>query len=55
MKLLRPLRSVRGRLLAVAIAVEAVMLTLLVANSLRLLTDNMGTRPAFTLTRSRRC
>lgn len=37
-----PLRSVRGRLLLVAIAVEALMLTLLVANSLRLLTDNMG-------------
>ncbi len=34
--------SVRGRLLAVAIAVEAVMLTLLVANSLRLLNDHMG-------------
>jgi len=34
--------SVRGRLLLVAIAVEAVMLTLLVANSLRLLADNMG-------------
>ena len=34
--------SVRGRLLLAAIAVEAVMLTLLVANSLRLLTDNMG-------------
>lgn len=34
--------SVRGRLLAVAVAVEAVMLTLLVANSLRLLNDHMG-------------
>ncbi len=39
-----PLRSIRGRLLLVAIIVEAVMLTLLVANSLRLLTDNMGTQ-----------
>jgi len=37
-----PLRSVRGRLLLLAIAVEALMLTLLVANSLRLLTDHMG-------------
>ena len=37
-----PLHSVRGRLLTVAIIVEAVMLTLLVANSLRLLTDHMG-------------
>jgi len=37
-------RSVRGRLLAVAIIVEALMLTLLVANSLRLLADNMGTQ-----------
>ena len=42
MKLFHPLRSVRGKLLIVAIAVEALMLTLLVANSLRLLTDNMG-------------
>jgi len=39
-----PLRSVRGRLLLVAIVVEAVMLTLLVANSLRLLTDSMGSQ-----------
>ena len=37
-----PLRSVRGKLLVAAIAVEAVMLTLLVANSLRLLTEHMG-------------
>lgn len=42
MKWVFPLRSVRGRLLIVAIAVEALMLTLLVTNSLRLLTDNMG-------------
>ena len=35
-------RSVRGRLLVVAILVEALMLTVLVANSLRLLADNMG-------------
>jgi signal transduction histidine kinase len=42
MKLFLPLRSVRGRLLFVAIAIEALMLTLLVTNSLRLLTDNMG-------------
>ncbi|UCV15029.1 ATP-binding protein [Quatrionicoccus australiensis] len=39
-----PLRTVRGKLLLLAIAVEALMLTLLVANSLRLLTDNMGTQ-----------
>ena len=39
-----PLRSVRGRLLLVAVAIEALMLTLLVANSLRLLTDHMGTQ-----------
>lgn len=38
----QPWRSIRGRLLFVAITVEALMLTLLVANSLRLLTDNMG-------------
>ena len=42
MKVRSPLRSVRGRLLIVAIAIEAVMLTLLVANSLRLLTIHMG-------------
>ncbi|MBS1129470.1 MAG: Response regulator [Proteobacteria bacterium] len=42
MKFTSPLRSVRGRLLIVAIAIEAVMLTLLVANSLRLLTTHMG-------------
>jgi two-component system, sensor histidine kinase len=42
MKLFLPLRSVRGRLLFAAIAIEALMLTLLVTNSLRLLTDNMG-------------
>ncbi len=39
---LTPLRSIRGRLLTVAIVVEAIMLTLLVANSLRLLTEHMG-------------
>ncbi len=39
-----PLRSVRGRLLLAAIAIEALMLTLLVANSLRLLTDSMGSQ-----------
>lgn len=39
-----PLRSVRGRLLLLAVAVEALMLTLLVANSLRLLTDHMGSQ-----------
>jgi len=38
----QPWRSIRGRLLFLAVAVEALMLTLLVANSLRLLTDNMG-------------
>lgn len=37
-----PLRSVRGRLLLLAVVVEAVMLTLLVANSLRLLNTHMG-------------
>ncbi len=42
MKLPAPLRSVRSQLLIVAIAIEAVMLTLLVANSLRLLTTHMG-------------
>jgi len=42
MKFIQPLHSVRGRLLFVAVAVEAIMLTLLVANSLRLLTDHMG-------------
>ena len=42
MKLFFLPRSVRGRLLLVAIIVEALMLTLLVANSLRLLADNMG-------------
>ena len=36
-----PFRSVRGRLLLVAILVEAVMLTLLVTNSLRLMRDFM--------------
>ncbi len=42
MKLPHPLRSVRSRLLVLAIVVEAVMLTLLLTNSLRLLTENMG-------------
>lgn len=36
------LHSMRGKLLTVAIVVEAVMLTLIVANSLRLLNDHMG-------------
>ncbi len=36
------LHSMRGKLLTVAIVVEAVMLTLLVANSLRLLNEHMG-------------
>ena len=42
MKITSPHRSVRGRFLLVAIAIEAVMLSLLVANSLRLLTTHMG-------------
>ncbi len=43
MKFRRPhLRTVRGRLLLAAIAVEAVMLTLLVGNSLRLLQGSLG-------------
>lgn len=37
-----PFRSMRGRLLTLAIIVEAVMLSLMVANSLRLLTTHMG-------------
>ncbi|MDD5387967.1 MAG: response regulator [Gallionellaceae bacterium] len=36
------MRTVRARLLLAAIAVEAVMLTLLVSNSLRLLQDSLG-------------
>jgi signal transduction histidine kinase/CheY-like chemotaxis protein/HAMP domain-containing protein len=36
-----PWRSIRGRMLMVAIAVETIMLTLLVANSLRLLSGHM--------------
>ncbi len=42
MKLPQALRSIRSRLLVLAIVVEAVMLTLLLSNSLRLLTENMG-------------
>ena len=42
MKLTSPLRSVRGRLIIAAVLIEALMLTLLVANSLRLLTTHMG-------------
>ncbi|HLO63839.1 MAG TPA: response regulator [Azonexus sp.] len=42
MKFASPLRSVRSQLLIVAIVIESVMLTLLVANSLRLLTTHMG-------------
>lgn len=42
MKFASPLRSVRSQLLIVAILIEAVMLSLLVANSLRLLTSHMG-------------
>ena len=42
MKIHLPLRSVRTRLLLLAVVVEAVMLSLLVANSLRLLTEHMG-------------
>ena len=37
-----PWRSLRGRLLLLALAVEALMLTLLVGNSLRLLIGSMG-------------
>jgi signal transduction histidine kinase/ActR/RegA family two-component response regulator len=37
--MIRPLRSVRGRLLLAALLVEAVMLTLLVTNSLRLMNE----------------
>lgn len=42
MKFAQPLHTVRGRLLVLAIAVEAIMLSLLVTNSLRLLTQHMG-------------
>ena len=38
----QPLRSLRGRLLLLALLVEALMLSLLIANNLRLLRDNMG-------------
>jgi signal transduction histidine kinase len=41
-----PWRSVRGRLLLAAVAVEATMLTLLVANSLRLLSGHMTEQAA---------
>jgi len=41
-----PWRSVRGRLLIAAVAVEATMLTLLVANSLRLLSGHMTEQAA---------
>jgi signal transduction histidine kinase/CheY-like chemotaxis protein len=44
MKFTSPLRSVRGRLIIVAVLVEALMLTVLVANSLRLLTTHMGSQ-----------
>lgn len=44
MKSFLPPRSIRGRLLLVAVTIEALMLTLLLTNSLRLLTDNMGTQ-----------
>ena len=37
-----PLRSLRGRLLLLALLVEATMLVVLIGNSLRLLHDNMG-------------
>ncbi|MEY2632133.1 MAG: hypothetical protein RIR00_787, partial [Pseudomonadota bacterium] len=39
---MRFLGSLRGRLLVLALAIEAVMLTLMVANSLRLLAGHMG-------------
>ena len=42
----RPWRSVRGRLLLAAVVVEAAMLTLLVANSLRLLSGHMTEQAA---------
>ena len=42
MRHLHSLRSTRGRLLLLAVIVEAVMLSILVSNSLRLLTENMG-------------
>jgi len=42
MKFSSPLRSVLSQLLIVAIVIEAAMLSLLVANSLRLLTTHMG-------------
>ncbi|HZX33207.1 MAG TPA: histidine kinase dimerization/phospho-acceptor domain-containing protein, partial [Rhodocyclaceae bacterium] len=37
-----PLRTLRGRLLLLALLVEAVMLGILITNSLRLVRDNMG-------------
>jgi signal transduction histidine kinase/ActR/RegA family two-component response regulator len=42
MKFTSPLRSIRGRLIILAVLIEALMLTLLVANSLRLLNTHMG-------------
>ena len=42
MKFISPLRSIRGRLIIAAVLIEALMLTMLVANSLRLLTTHMG-------------
>jgi signal transduction histidine kinase/ActR/RegA family two-component response regulator len=44
MKFTSPLRSVRGRLIVAAVLIEALMLTILVTNSLRLLTTHMGTQ-----------
>jgi len=41
-----PWRSIRGRMLIVALAIEATMLTLLVANSLRLLSGHMTEQAA---------
>ena len=46
MTLFLPWRSIRGRMLMVALAVDATMLTLLVANSLRLLSGHMTEQAA---------
>ncbi len=46
MRFPRPWKSVRGRLLLAAVLVEATMLTLLVANSLRLLSGHMTEQAA---------
>ncbi|WP_159107325.1 hypothetical protein [Azospirillum sp. B506] len=52
---LAPWKTLRGRMLAAAMAVEAIMLTLLVANSVRLLYGSLTEQAKLHAEQVRRC